>query len=472
MSEQSSRNLLRSTLMDRLARLTGTAMFFGLLGTAVRVGSNILLLPVALSHLSSAEMSAWWIFLSLGAISNLADFGFAPAITRVYSFLWAGADDFDAEGLRPPPEHGKPNLPRIAQLHGTVAHLYTLLATLVALVLAGGGTFFLWRTGYLAESPRYGWTAWAVFVAVTTLNLKTSYWLMAAQGINRVRDAQMANLLSGLAYLLVGAFLLICGLKLLALAAAVAARALIGRWVCVRAFHQAAQSEKMPPPSVDRSMLKRLWPNAKKLGIMSIGSYCVTQSLILVGSQFLPVETVASLGLTQQIGIFATSIATLWLQVKWPEITILRTKGRLPEMSVLFARRLFLAVASFFFISAFVVLAGNEFLAWKGTHTRLLPFLPLAYYLGYLALQMTYGAFGVLAMTENVIPFHRIAIGTGIATLVLSVVMTSQWQLWGLLLAPLICEIAYSAWFTIRCGFASQPLTIGKFFRGILPVRS
>ena len=87
-------------------------------------------------------------------------------------------------------------------------------------------------------------------------------------------------------------------------------------------------------------MLKRLWPNAKKFGIMSIGSYCITQGLILIGSQFLPLNILASLGLTQQIGIFLTSIASLWLQVKWPEITILRTQGQLREMSVLFAKRL------------------------------------------------------------------------------------------------------------------------------------
>jgi pheromone shutdown protein TraB len=78
---------------------------------------------------------------------------------------------------------------------------------------------------------------------------------------------------------------------------------------------------------------------------------------------------------------------------------------------------------------------------------------------------MTYGAFGMLAMTENVIPFYRIAIGTGIATVLLSIAMTFQWHLWGLLLAPLICEAAYSAWFTIHYGFKTQPLTVLELLR-------
>ena len=471
MTEQSGRRAFLRTLPQEIARLTRTAMFLGLIGTAVRIGSNILLLPIALTRLSSPEMAVWWIFLSLGALSYLADFGFAPAITRVYSFLWGGADDFDTEGMRPV-THGAPNLPRIYQLHATVARLYTLLAALVTLVLAIGGTLFLWQKMHLIEDPAFGWMAWALFVAVTGLNLKTSYWLAAAQGINRVREVQASNLWGGLTYLAIGSLLLLCGFKLLALSAAVAARALVSRWVCMRAFSKAAALDGRERLQPDTAMLKRLWPNAKKFGIMSIGSFCITQGLILIGSQLLPVNTLASLGLTQQVGIFSTSVASLWFQVKWPEITILRTQGRLQEMSALFAQRLLLAVGSFVLISAVVVLLGNELLRWKGTQTRLLPFGPLTYYLAYLAFQMTYGAFGVLAMTENVIPFYRIAIGTGIATVILSVAMTSQWHLWGLLLAPFICEAAYSAWFTVRRGFVGQPLTVGEFFRAALFARS
>jgi O-antigen/teichoic acid export membrane protein len=460
-----------SSFARRIARISNTAMFLGLLGTTVRIGSNILLLPIALTYLSQPEMAVWWIFLSLGALSTLADFGFAPAITRVYSFLWGGADDFDTEGLRPVPEHGSPNLPRIHQLHVTVARLYLILATVVTLVLAIGGTLFLWPKMHHIENATFGWLAWALFVVVIGLNLKTSYWLTAAQGINRVREVQASNLWSGLVYLVVGSVLLFAEFKLVALALAVGARALVARWICVRAFSNAAEFDEGKPLSPDRTMLKRLWPNAKKFGIMSIGSYCITQGLILIGSQLLSLNILASLGLTQQIGIFVASIASLWLQVKWPEITILRTQGHSRAMSVLFAQRLALSIASFVAIGGIVVLFGNELLQWKGTQTRLLSFGPLTYYLAYLAFQMAYGAFGMLAMTENVIPFYRIAISTGIVTVLVSVIMTYQWHLWGLLLAPLICEAAYSAWFTIRRGFESQPLTVGEFLRAAVFAR-
>src|SRR5688500_2461597 len=94
-------------------RAWGSAMLYGSLATAVRVGANILLLPLVLKVLAPPELAVWYVFLALGGMANLADFGFGSAIGRIYSFLWAGADDFDTEGLREPPQNQQPNLPRI-----------------------------------------------------------------------------------------------------------------------------------------------------------------------------------------------------------------------------------------------------------------------------------------------------------------------------------------------------------------------
>src|SRR5580765_6762835 len=94
-------------------------MFYGALATLVRVGANLLLLPLVLSKLSQSELVLWWIFLALGAFANLSDFGFGQTISRVYGFLWAGAEDFDCEGLRPPPRETGPNLRMIRRLHAT-----------------------------------------------------------------------------------------------------------------------------------------------------------------------------------------------------------------------------------------------------------------------------------------------------------------------------------------------------------------
>lgn len=219
----------------------------------------------------------------------------------------------------------------------------------------------------------------------------------------------------------------------------------------------------MPDPQI----IRKLWPNAYKFGILSIGGYSVMNGPVLICRCFLGEKITASYGLTAQVGSFLMSFACLWLTVKWPEIAILRTQGRLEEMARLFARRLTLVMGSFVGLALLVFFAGNVLLAWKGTQTRLLPPSCLAFYLIYLTQQIFYLQFGSLAFTENVVPFFRIGLFTGLGVIACSLILTPLFGLWGLLAAPFIAETACSNWFTVRRGFQGQPLTVRRFCRAM-----
>lgn len=439
-------------------------MLFGILATGIRVGANVVLLPLLLSRLTQSELALWWVFLALGAFAYLADFGFGQAITRVYGFLWAGAEDFDAEGLRAPPETGTPNLPRIRQLSRTVHHLYWRLSLAATVLLAIGGTLFLLKPVRAFDRPLDAWFAWGTYLLVIGYSLGTSHWALACQGINRVRQLQAANLWSGLAYVLSTGTMLLLGLGLLAVVIGTAIRAIVARFFNRRTYHKAVP-DAGGDSKVDLAMLSRLWPNARKLGVIGVGSYLIYNSNVLICSQFLGDAVTASFGLTVQVGSFLMNFAALWLTVKWPQITILRTQGRLEEMAILFARRLAFAVVSFLFMALVLVLAGNRLLTWKGTETRLLSTSHLIVYLFYLGQQMFYVQFGILTFTENVVPFFRISLLTGAGLICLSLVLTPQWGLWGLLLAPLAAELACSTWYPVIRGFRGQPLTPRQFLK-------
>src|SRR6266852_2527396 len=122
-----------------------SAIAFAVLGTGVRVGANLILIPLVLLCLSKEEQALWWVFVALGNFANLADFGFGEVISRVYSYFWAGAEDFDAEGLRAPSKQSQPNLPRIRQLNATVQFLYWRISLAAMLLLALGGSILLLR---------------------------------------------------------------------------------------------------------------------------------------------------------------------------------------------------------------------------------------------------------------------------------------------------------------------------------------
>ncbi len=449
-------------------RVRQSAMLYGSLATAIRVGANVLLLPFILKQLSGPELALWWVFVTLGLVANLTDFGFSQAITRVYSYLWAGAADFDTEGLGPPPDTCVPNSPRIRQFHRTVRYLYARLALGAMLLLSLGGTFFLLRLAAAAANPTQVWIAWAGYILAIGYNLGTSYWLAACQGVNRPREMQAAFLWSGLAYLLSAVVFLVLGWGLMAMVAATAIRGTVIRQYCRRAFGEAVPvlaGERLQP---ELSILKRLWPNARKFGLISVAVFLVNNANVLICSRLLGDAATASFGLTCQVGMFIANFSALWLAVKWPQITILRTRGRLEEMAALFAQRLGLVMVTFVGLAVMLVLFGNLLLDWKGSHTRLLSTSLLVVYLLHLGQQQFAVQFGSLTFTENVVPFFKLSLVTGVGLVILSWIMASTWGLWGLVLAPLISTVGCLCPYMVLRGFRGQPLSIRQFVQAVI----
>ena len=64
---------MRDKLLNGWRRVKESAMLYGVLGTGVRIGANVILLPIVLSKLSTAELRLWWVFLALGGVANLVN---------------------------------------------------------------------------------------------------------------------------------------------------------------------------------------------------------------------------------------------------------------------------------------------------------------------------------------------------------------------------------------------------------------
>lgn len=443
-------------------------MLYGTLATAVRVGANLLLLPLVLKVLAPPELALWYVFLALGGIANLADFGFGQAIARVYSFLWAGAQDFEVEGLGPPPESREPNRSRIGQFHYAVRRLYFWIALAGIGLLLTIGTWSVMRPVSAVSQPQFAWLCWVGFILSITFNLATGHWVIAAQGINRMRELQAAYLVSGLIYVIAAAALLLAGWALAGLVAATLLRAIVARQMCKRACLEAVPQISTPATVELASIMKRIWPNARKFGMISLGAYLVFHANVLVCSYFLGSEVTASYGVTSQVGYFIAGFSALWLTVKWPQLTILRTQGRLEEMSVIFARRLAFASGSFLILAVGFAAFGNLVLEWTDTQTRFLALPLLTVFLFTLFQQQFYAHFGSLVYTENVVPFFKLSVFSGLAVIVASVIMTYLWGIWGLILSPLIVTFTTCAWYVTRRGFQGQALSVRQFMRAAI----
>jgi O-antigen/teichoic acid export membrane protein len=441
-------------------------MLVAIFGTGIRAGANLLLIPIVLIKLSAAQLAVWWVFVALGNFGNLADFGFGQTLPRVYNFFFAGADDFDSEGVRLSTS-SEPNFDGIRRLNVTIQSLYFKISLAAMTLLAIGGTFSLLKPAAESGMSHTVWWLWAGFIFAIGYNLGTTHWVLAVQGLNRMRDIQFIYIWGSMGYVVTAIVLLYLKLGILSMVIATFVKGFINHGCCHIVFRRIvpATHEHIRP---DPRIVRKLWPNAYKFGILALGAYFLSNAPVLICSQFLGKDMTASFGTTVQIGSFMSTFGALWLSIKWPEITILRTQGRLKEMSILFGRRLLLVVGSFICMSIVILLAGNRLLAWKGAHTRLLATPYLALYLFYVFQQITYSQFGTLACTENVVPFFKTSIFTGLGAAALSLCLTPLFGLWGLLLAPLIAESVYNSWYNVRRGFQGQPLTARQFVTATL----
>jgi O-antigen/teichoic acid export membrane protein len=312
------------------------------------------------------------------------------------------------------------------------------------------------------------WLAWVFFGASITYNIATSYWVLACQGINRVRELQFSNLWGGIAYVLVAGSMLLLESGLWAMVIATALRAFVGRQICSTAYRKSVPSISSENLSPDTTVLKRIWPNVWKFGLLSLAGYMINSAPVLVCGLFLGTTLTASYGLTSQLGYFLLSFSGLWLAVKWPQITILRTQGKLEEMAILFAQRLGWAMATFGIGAAVLLCCGNRLLELKGAHTRLIEWPYLTVFLLFLWQQLFYGQFGLLTFTENVVPFYRLSVLTALGMLILSVLLTPRYGLWGLLLSQLVVVQVGISWYPVWRGYRGQPLSFPNFLKAFV----
>src|SRR2546423_3330112 len=190
----------RSVVHQLVSRTFRSAVAWSFVATALRFGSALFILPLILRRLPAEELGLWYVFLSLGTLATLVDFGFAPTISRVTAYLWAGARELKPYGLddlssssRESSIDAQPNLPLLSRLIAALKVYYlTLGGTAFVLLGTVGGWWVFSKSRDLpnASSLRIAFFVYALGVA---LNLVGNMWLYVLNGINRVRASLQLN---------------------------------------------------------------------------------------------------------------------------------------------------------------------------------------------------------------------------------------------------------------------------------------
>jgi O-antigen/teichoic acid export membrane protein len=455
------------------SRIFRSAVGWSFVATALKFGSALLVLPLVLRRIPPEELGLWYVFLSFGALVMLVDFGFAQTVSRVTAYLWAGARELHPYGLasiepqdettsRSPAEA---NLPLLSRVIAALRIYYFALGSTAFLLLLGVGGWWIYsktQTFPNAHSLRIAFVVYALAVA---LNLAGNMWLYTLTGINRVRESLQLSVFCQLENYAIAITGLLGGFRLWALVVANFAMGVTERLTGRFLFYKYAPIEKAP---FDSGMLRLLWPNAWRTGIVSVATFMGLQANTLICSGFLGLKVTASYGLTLQAVMLLVGVSSVWVAVKFPLINQLRSQGRLQEIANLFRQRIALGILTYLFGGSLLLFLGPRLLTLLHAKTQLISTPLLVAMLLIYLLEAHHSLYASLVFSENVNPFVVPAIISGTAIVALSVLLTPRIGVWGMLLAQGVVQLCFNNWWPVVRGIRGLSINPSAYWWGFL----
>lgn len=432
-------------LVQRAAR---SAVGWSLLTTLLRFGSALFLLPLILRRVPPEELGLWYVFLSLGAFALLLDLGFAPNIGRAAGYLWAGSVllPFGISAEEIGNKQRPPNLPMLAALVASLRVYYLALAGLLFLLLSLAGGAWIWHKSAALTNPTSIRAAFLVYAFGLSLGFSHNLWPSLLFGINAVRQAQQISAGCFLALFCLTAAGLLLGWKIWALVVGVIVAYSLERIIARFVFRKLAP---LPEAKFDFTVIAVLWPNAWRSAAVGLGAFMTLQANTLICSAFLDLPTTASYGLSLQAVTLLIGFSSIWVIAKMPVIYHLRAQGLLGQIADLFRQRIVLSLITFFLGAVVLLSLGQKVLQYLNAQTPFLPVALLATLLFIQLLELHHTLYGELVYSENVNPFVRPALLSGLCIVGLSLILTPRFGLWGMLLSAGGVQLCFNNWWPV-----------------------
>lgn len=444
---------------------------WSLVSIAMRIVSAILVLPLMLRTIAPNELGLWYVFLSLGMLGGMVDFGFSHSITRAVAYSWAGARKIlplglhEDEGLS---QDLPPNWELLEKLIATARVFYWATALISGFLLLTAGSWWIWlKTDSLehATSLRFAWVVWCVGGMLNGLG---NVWPPLLSGINAVRESERISAIGLIVNSALTVLGLLFGLGIWALVLSNVAMGLTGRVLGKRVFCQLTGDSLIRTPGrIDWEIIRVLWPMSWRGGSVSIGVYLILQANTLICSQVLGLKATARYGLSMQLISLLKDTCSIWVRTKQPLMIQLRARGMRDEVASLFAARVRLSMICYIIGSVIILLYGDQLLNVIHAKTLLLPGALLLLLLFSYLLDLHNSLYAGLVLTENKNPFVLCVLLSGIGVVLLSVILTPHLGVLGMILAFLIAQSSYNHWWPVLRGIRGlgyRPAEYWKIF--------
>jgi O-antigen/teichoic acid export membrane protein len=422
------------------------------IATFMRVASGLIVLPLVLHMLPTQEVALWNIFLAVGGLAALLDFGFSNAFTRNITYVFSGVKTLKTTGYVVVNENDKSIDYGLLKSVVSAMRRYYGILSLVFL-----GIFFIISPFYFTTVlQKYTvdksevWIAWVVYGILVAYQLYTFYYSSLLIGRGLVKRSLQITIIGQTSRIVVSVICLLSGLGLLSLVIGQFTSDIVNRSLCYAAFYdkQMKQHLKVDNEIPVKEVMRIMTPNSVKIGITTIGSFFINKAVMLIAPLFLIPADIASFGTTKQMIDLIISLGGIWLGTYYPKITLHMVNNETDSVKRLYIKAKLNLIASFVICGAGLIVIGPLLLEIIHSKTSLLPGFMILVFLIVSFFDANQGMGSTILLTRNEVPFMKAVIFSGIAVLILlylGLKFTSL-ELWVMILAPGIAQSVYQNW--------------------------
>jgi hypothetical protein len=178
-----------------------------------------------------------------------------------------------------------------------------------------------------------------------------------------------------------------------------------------------------------------------------LSRYITSQANTLICSLYLGLSATASYALSIQIITILLSFSSIYYSTNQPLLNEANQHNNLQKKICVFSKSWVVFVFTFVTLSIVTIYVGFPLLRLVGSKTQI-NFWVYAGLTIYLFLEANHSLFASYISTGNTLPYTFPFLISSIISLILSVtiVKTTDWGVWGLILPPLIVQLVYNNW--------------------------
>jgi O-antigen/teichoic acid export membrane protein len=437
--------------MPKLIKVTNKDVIWNYLGYGITFGINIILLPLVLRYLTSTELGLWYVFSSIGVLITLFDFGFAPQVARTITYAFAGASKLTKTGINQNINNNAPNYELLRNLISSSKLLYFIIAIISLILLLTIGSVYI---NFINKNDFNNTIllAWIIYCLGCFINLAYSFYNSIFRGIGKFVSLNKAIVFSRSTQFIFSFVLLLLDFGILAVTIGYTVNTLVFRLYLAYIY----KKQNIFGTTIDSDtikfseriqLLKIIWHNAARDGLVTISSYLVLQSNTILCSLYFGLEKTASYALSVQIITFIASFSTIVYGTIQPVLVEASLTNNIAVKKQYYSMSWTIFFFSYLIVVSLFVLFGVPLLTLIKSNTRIELGIFLLYAV-YVFLQTNSTLSASYISTSNKLPYALPFIISAITAVVLAIIFAKFTSLGviGLILAHLFVQLLYNMW--------------------------